>query len=570
MGQFIKHISCSKCGSSDGNALYADGSTYCWVCHTATGNERIKDSGVYLTKHEVKEEMEEKQSKPVITEAQKAEVKEKTSYHSGNYRKIRDETYKAFGVRHSAFESGELAEQYYPITQDGQLVGYKIRQLPKSFSSIARTGAECELFGQFKFNKPGRYVVITEGEIDALSAYQMLKDYNHRKGWDQFETAVVSPTTGAMSIKQIAAQYKFLDKFEQIILCYDNDKAGEDAIEKLIPILPKGKVKIMQMRMKDANEYLKSSQEEVFIRDFYDAKKFMPVGVVGSSGIMQRIKEQAAVEKIPFPIDLLPLLNEMIGGGIPLGHIVNIAAKTGIGKTTMINEFVYYWVFNSPHRVGIVSMELDTGQYGEVLLSRHLRRKLAKISDIPTKLALLESPEVSAKADELFLNPDGTDRFYLLDNRDGSLEEIKETIEELVVSCGCKVIVLDPVQDLLAGLSVEAQEEFMQWMKGFMKSHQVTFILINHVRKTASNDTTFTEEDIQGSSTIIKSASLNLLLYRDKTAEDPVVRNTTVGVLSKNRVIGETGPCGEMYYDNETHSLYNKQHYFEVIAPERF
>jgi KaiC/GvpD/RAD55 family RecA-like ATPase len=570
LGTFIRHISCDKCGSSDGNALYDDGSTYCWVCHVSAGGEKVKDSGHYLKKSEMKEPMEEvKQSKPVLTEEQKLEIKETTGFFTKNYRNIRDETYKAFGVRHSAFETGELAEQYYPITQEGALVGYKIRQLPKSFKSIGRTGSDCELFGQFKF-KPGRYIVITEGEIDALSAYQMLKDYNHRKGWDQFETAVVSPTIGAMAVKQIAAHYKFLDKFEQIILCFDSDKAGEDAVEKLIPILPKGKVKIMSMRLKDANEYLKNSQEDAFIRDFYDAKKFMPVGVVGSSGIMQRIKEQASVPKIPFPSDLLPLLNEMIGGGMPLGHIANIAAKTGIGKTTMINEFVYYWIFHSPHRVGIVSMELDTGQYGEVLLSRHLRRKLARISDIPTKLALLDSPEIIEKANELFLNEDGTDRFYLLDNRDGSLEEIKETIEELVVSCGCKVIVLDPVQDLLAGLSVDAQEEFMQWMKGFMKSHGVTFILINHVRKTQSNDATFTEEDIQGSSTIIKSASINLLLYRDKTAEDPVERNTTRAMLSKNRVIGDTGPCGEMYYDNETHSLYNKQHYFEQIAPEKF
>lgn len=577
MGVFVKHIACSNpnCNSSDGNALYEDGSTYCWVCHTSTAGEKIKDSGKYLTKGSKVDSMtqteEKKNSKPPITEEQKNEIKEKTSYYAGNYRKIRDDVYKAFGVRHSAYDSGELAEQYYPITKDNTLVGYKVRQLPKTFGgSIGQTGSDCDLFGQFKFQKPGRYIVITEGEIDAMSAYQMLKDYNHKKGWDQFETAVVSPTTGAQSTKQIAAQYKFLDQFEQIIISYDNDKAGTEAVEKLIPILPKGKVRIMHMRLKDANEYLKQDQQDAFIRDFYDAEKYMPVGVVGSSGIMERILSQTAIEKIPFP-DLLPLLNEMIGGGIPLGHIVNIAAKTGIGKTTMINEFVYFWIFNSPHKVGVVSMELDTGQYGEVLLSRHLRRKLAKISDLPTKLALLNSADVQAKANELFLNSDGTDRFYLLDNRDGSLEEIKATIEELVVSCGCKVIVLDPIQDLLAGLSVDEQEEFMKWMKGFIKSHKVTFMLINHVRKSATGaDASFTEEDIQGSSTIIKSASVNILLFRDKTAEDPIERNTTKALMSKNRITGDTGPCGEIYYDNDTHSVYDKQFYFANVAPEKF
>ena len=52
---------------------------------------------------------------------------------------------------------------------------------------------------------------------------------------------------------------------------------------------------------------------------------------------------------------------------------------------------------------------------------------------------------------------DGTDRFFLLDNRDGSIEEIQDTIEELVVACGCKVIILDPLQDILDGLSNEEQ-----------------------------------------------------------------------------------------------------------------
>lgn len=34
MSSFIKHIACPKCGSSDANALYADGGTFCWSCRT--------------------------------------------------------------------------------------------------------------------------------------------------------------------------------------------------------------------------------------------------------------------------------------------------------------------------------------------------------------------------------------------------------------------------------------------------------------------------------------------------------------------------------------------------------
>ncbi len=30
---FLHHTSCPKCGSSDGNSVYSDGHTYCFVCN---------------------------------------------------------------------------------------------------------------------------------------------------------------------------------------------------------------------------------------------------------------------------------------------------------------------------------------------------------------------------------------------------------------------------------------------------------------------------------------------------------------------------------------------------------
>ena len=263
MANFIKHEACESCGSSDAKAIYDDDSTYCWKCEKATLSEEYKEllkeqkgsKPKKKRKDTMVDESEKVQStKPVIDPEDAQEIKDRTSIKGKGFRDIDEDTYKYFGVRH-AFneENGEVEEQYYPCTQDGQLVGYKIREVPKNFRSIGRTGADCELFGQFRFNRGGKYVVITEGEVDQLSAYQMLKEYNQSKGWD-FETAVVSPTTGAQSKKQIAAQYKFLDTFDQVILAYDNDKAGQEAAEKLLPSLPKGKVKLMKMRLKDAND----------------------------------------------------------------------------------------------------------------------------------------------------------------------------------------------------------------------------------------------------------------------------------------------------------------------------
>ena len=561
MGVFIKHSSCDSCGSSDGRAVYEDSSTWCFVCETGTISEELKEE--YKNKKNnrrnkkvrtERESMEEtsKSTKPAITDEKNKEIKENTSISGKGYRGLKDEYSKLFGVRYGYDEkTGEVNEQYYPVTQEGQLTGYKVREIPKNFRSIGRTGADCELFGQFKFNRGGKYALIVEGELCQLSAYQMLAEYNKQRG-SEFEIAVVSPTTGANSYKQIAGQYKFFDSFDQIILAMDSDEAGKKAEEKIIKVLPKGKVKVMQLRYKDSNDYLMNGKQKEFVQDFYNAKTHVPVGVLPSGNLYDRILEQTEVPKVPFP-DFMKKLNEMFIGGMPLGYIFNIAADTGVGKTTYVNEMIYHWVFNSPHLIGIVSMELDAGQYGEVLLSRHISRKLALMGNTEEKLEFLRSDKIKEKANELMLTAEGNDRFFLLENRDGSVEEIQATIEELVVSCGCKVIILDPLQDCLDGLSNEEQAVFMKWMKGFIKSHGCTFVLINHMRKSENSG----EMDIMGSSTIIKSAAANIILKRDKLSEDDVVRNTTTVTVAKNRVCGLTGPAGAAYYDNQTHTLYD-------------
>ncbi len=500
-------------------------------------------------------------TKPAITEEDKQKIKDETyTTEPSEFRGVRTDISKLFGVRYLIDEEDNVIEQYYPCTQEGELVGYKIREVPKNFYSKGRTGADCDLFMQFKFNRGGKYVLLCEGELDALSAYQMLKDYNSTKSTD-YETAVVSPTTGANSKKQIAAQYKFFDSFDQIIVSYDNDKAGQEAVSEIIKVLPKGKVKVMKNRFKDANDYLQAGKTKEFIRDFYEAEPYVPAGVVGSSHLYEQMLESANVKKIPLP-PFMHKLDDLIGS-IDLGTIGVLAAGTGAAKTTFTNEMVYFWLFNSPYKVGVVSLELTCGQYGQALLSRHIEHKIANIKSPDEKIKYLTSDKVKEKADELFKDENGNDRFMVIDERDGSVEVLQEKIEEMIISCGCKVIISDPISDIFDSLSIEQQALFMKWQKSMVKNYNVTFINIAHIRKGSSNkDSASTgafvpEEAIIGSSTLIKSASWVIMLQRDKYNEDDVVRNTTHITLSKNRSQGTTGKAGSVYYCNQTHRLYD-------------
>lgn len=580
-------VQCPKCAAKGGDrshdnlmvyGLAKDGrhkGAYCWKCEFTIPSEE------WLEENSEVEEEEYIYVGALFNEEIHNKLKEATSLDSHGYRGIRADTTEYFRVRHSFdTDTGEINSQYYPCTQGQdndagfELTGYKRRILPKDFSKpLGETGKDCHLFGQFRFLQDrGRDVLIVGGEVDQLSAFQMLKDYNDKRnaknGTEYSPIPVVSPTIGESgAYKQLMAQYEWLNRFERIIVCMDNDAAGREAADKICKVLPKGKAFIMEMQLKDANEYLTKGRAGEFVGAFYKVQAYTPSGIVGSGGLMDLIKAAAKVPKIPLP-PFMHKVQKMMAGGIPLKTITNLGSASGTGKSTIADECVYYWVFNSPHKVGVVSLESDCAQYGTKILSRHIGKKLDLIEDDNYKLDLLNTSEVESAAQELFFNKDGTHRWHLVEERDGGLDNLKELIMSLIIACECKVIILDPLQDILDGLSIDEQAVFMKWLKGMVKSHDVAFILINHVRKSGggakanSTGADIHEEDFAGSSSIFKSAACNLLFTRNKEAESELERNTTVMKMSKCRWTGQTSPvAGKYYYDNQEHKLYDLDEY---------
>jgi hypothetical protein len=231
----------------------------------------------------------------------------------------------------------------------------------------------------------------------------------------------------------------------------------------------------------------------------------------------------------------------------------------------MVDECCYYWYFNSPHKVGVVTLESDSAMYGINILSRHLKKKINLIDDVDEKVKFLSDPETQIAAEQLWQDSEGNQRFYIVEDRDGSVEEMKALISNLILGCDCKVIVLDPVNDITEGLSNEEQASFVKWLKGMTKSHLVTFILISHVRKSGGGNKANSvgadlhEEDFFGSSSLFKSSACNLLFMRNKEAEDPFERNCTRMKATKIRWTGKTSPyAGEYYYDNNSHQMFDK------------
>ena len=576
MSVLLRHEGCDSCGSSDAKAVYQDedGSenSHCFSCgKTVASKEYIEAKNASKTKSKRKVQTkdllnmsEDKQKgKLAVTPEQTEELKSRTSLKGSNYRGINDATLKAFGVRTEYDEeSGEVSAVYYPCTEDGELSGWKPRVHPKIFGgSIGRTGATCEMFGQFKFKTGGKFVLLVGGEHDGLAAYQMLQNYYKSKGWE-YETPVVSPTVGETGCaKQLAKNYTWFDSFDRIVVGFDQDEAGIEATEKAIAALPKGKVFIAKWSRKDPNKMLEDGLEKLFISDYYNAKAYVPAGVIGSSELYDKLLEQAGRERIPFPPFMSKL--ETMLGSFELQTCGVIAAGTGAAKTTIANEIIYHLLFNTQYKTGIVSLELDAGQYAQALLSRHIHNRISSINDPVERINYLKTADIKAKSDELFKTETGADRFMVLDERDFSIEVMEDKILEMIISGGCQIIILDPVSDLFESLPHEAAAGFMKFLKSTMKSYPVSFLLLAHIRKSSDNKNAASsgafvpEEAIYGSGALTKSASWVAMLSRDKYNTDPVIRNTTHVVLSKNRRGSITGNAGALYYDSNTHQMYD-------------
>jgi archaellum biogenesis ATPase FlaH len=580
---FVKHTACPKCTSSDGYADYGEGNGgHCFVCEFTVPSDDYKEEQAKKNGTKVKPKkdnmIQEKQekTKPAVTAEQTADIKSKTSMQGNGYRGIDDATLKFYGARTEYNETnGEVQARYYPVTRDDVLVGWKVREVPKTFYAIGNTGNDCDLYGAFRFRNGGKYLLIVEGESDAKAAYQMFKEYSNSKNSD-FVTAVVSITNGAGNpAKQLAANYEFISLFDTVVLGFDSDEPGKKAIDKAVSALPKGKVKICTWtKAKDPNEYLQKDMQKQFISDFYNAKAFTPDGIIASNNLSAQMREELMVPKIPLP-PFMHKLQDMMAGGIPLGRILNLGSASGTGKSTILDEMIYYWLFNSPHLPGIVSLESSAGQYGLKLLSRHVSNKIELMSN-DDALAFIDNEKIAAKEYELFNKEDGSPRFYLMDERDGGVDSLKDVVENLIISCGVKVVVLDPIQDILDGLAQDEQTMFLKWQKGMVKSHGCTFINVNHVRKNSggqkanSTGADIHEEDFHGTSSIFKSGACNLLFTRNKEAEDNIEKNTTTMKASKIRWTGKTGQAGQYYYDNATHTMHDLDDWLKENGTSNF
>ena len=166
-------------------------------------------------------------------------------------RKLTLETIQAFKICATKEDDAII----FPFFRDGELVNTKHLKLDRDSGGKKTTwqapDAEPCLFGWELVREDVKAVLIVEGEIDAMSLYQY--------GFD-----ALSVNQGAGNHQWIDSDFDRLERFQEIFLWFDNDDAGKKGVREVAGRLGLDRCRIVEYRLKDANEAL---QQGVLIEE---------------------------------------------------------------------------------------------------------------------------------------------------------------------------------------------------------------------------------------------------------------------------------------------------------------
>src|SRR5437899_371477 len=169
-------------------------------------------------------------------------------------------------------------------------------------------------------------VVITEGEIDAMSVSQI-----QGNKWP-----VVSVQNGAEGAKKaIARNLEWLLNFESVILMFDNDAPGKAAAAECAPLFPPGRCKVAALALKDANDMLRAGRAKEVLDAMWGAKSYRPDGIV----TIADVKPQLSIEPTMGLTWCFGKLTDLTYGR-RLGECYGLGAGTGVGKTDFLTQQV--------------------------------------------------------------------------------------------------------------------------------------------------------------------------------------------------------------------------------------
>lgn len=457
-------------------------------------------------------------------------------------RKISDATAEHFRYGYATYRGERVhIAPYYDA--DGALVAQHIRTKGKDFPWTGEPG-DALPFGSHAFARTGKMLVVTEGEIDALSVSQV-----QGNKWPVVSIGCgAAKPEGMEKVRRYIAKHRtYFNGFDKVVLMFDMDEQGRASSRAAAEVIgPKAHIATLP-GAHDANDMLQQGRTKDLIDAIWRAEQYRPEGIV----TLESLKGEIGTAPTFGPSWPWEELTE-ITYGIQQPYIYTIGAGTGTGKTDVLSEIATHLVREHGFDLGMFMLEEEPRTSALNLCSKWAGKRL----HTP------EGWDAEAFADA-WDGLNGKAKVFLYDSFGlNEWEPIAEKIRFLREVHGVRYFFVDHLTAFAAGADDErkALESIMENMSSLVTSLGITIFLVSHLAtpegRPHEEGGRVTIRHFKGSRAIGFWSHGMLGLERDTQAEDLVARHTTTIRALKLRGFGSNvGKCAYVRYEPETGRL---------------
>lgn len=410
------------------------------------------------------------------------------------------------------------------------------------------------LFNMNRVN-PTQPLVITEGEIDCLAAIEA--------GYSN----AVSVPFGAGNFSWIEENFEWLEQFDSIIVCSDNDDPGIKMQKECVSRLGSWRTKFIEIphtvtledgtgrKTKDLNEILYWQGKEAVLSLIHNAKD---PGVPSVQDVSD-ITETDLDEIDGITTGIAELDSELMK--LFYGTLTILSGQPGAGKTSFISQLVCQAI-NEGQNAWVYSREMPAW-----MTKSWLNYIMAGRNNIKTytNSGGCTYYKVTQDAKEA-INETYRGRWVVYrDDASNKFSDVLQSMEDCVRKYGSKLLILDNLMTLDFGADENnenlKQTEVINQLIYFAMRYSVAVVLVAHPRKLMKNCDVGIY-DLSGTANIINLAHRTISLKRIDHEDERSNFDVQLTIL-KDRMRGKAGKKINLYYDVPSRRFYTNEREFE-------
>lgn len=456
-------------------------------------------------------------------------------------------------LNETTLEDFQIAEQddevvVFPYKRNGEHLNTKYLHIERPDGKKKcwqESGTEPTLFGwnALETRYPySRIVAICEGEIDSMTL--------HQYGIPSLSI----PNGGGGGKKQdwVENDYDYLNRFDTIYLCLDNDEAGQEAEKEIVRRLGSERCKTVTLPFKDANECLMQGMTN-FNKFFLQAKSFDPIELKPADHFTEELIESFYPKAGSYHGMKSPWASFNEAMVFKRSELVVWSGYSGSGKSQLLGQVAIEGMLQHEKFV-ICSLEMPSRE----TLKRMTRQLTSE--KCPSNDRIREA--TAWMRDKLWM-------FNVVGKM--KTERILEVFKYAVKRYDIRNFILDSLTKCnIREDDYEGQKEFVDALCDFNHKYEATTHLVVHQRKPSGGADRPDKFGTRGAAAITDEASSVICVWRPPSKEEEeeqdarfntkkkVVKKDAYGVpvdsvisIEKNRETGMEGKFN-LFFDQDS------------------